>query len=569
MLGDVSLDGARWRIGRVSFRRPNRILTTTAVGDVESCIRSAEEAARAGAWVVGYVSYDAAPGFDSRLRTPGVATSPLVWFGVYDHPDEASQASHTNPNVGRWAPSMSPEEHDRAVASIRSSIEAGDTYQANLTFRLDAAFSGEVGGLFRRMVAEQRHAYAALLDLGDSQVISVSPELFIAGTGRRVETRPMKGTAPRGRTYKEDEARRTDLVASKKEQAGNIMIVDLVRNDLGRVSETGSIVVPKLFETERHPTLWQLTSTIESDLRDDVGLFELLAATFPSGSVTGAPKISTMDIIADIETVPRGVYCGTIGYLEPGADRFEFSVAIRTAVIAGGMIGYHVGGGITYDSLAGAEYEECLWKALVVTSQTRVPALLETMLYSPDIGIALLPGHLRRLSESAAFWGIPFDLEKVGEALSGVGGHHRVKVRLLLAPSGEIEVELHRAEVAVQPVQLQLSATRIDPSDPLWYHKTADRSRYPEPLEDGHEWVLTNLDGHVTETSISNLVLRIGDVLVTPPVQSGCLPGVFRQSLIDSGAVVEREVALEDLKLADELAVVNAVRGYRKAILID
>jgi para-aminobenzoate synthetase/4-amino-4-deoxychorismate lyase len=492
---------------------------------------------------------------------------PVVWFGVYDAPTDRD-AVGSAVSVGPWSASMSTQEHADAVASILRSIEAGDTYQANLTFAMTADFGGDADGLFHRMVDAQSRSYAALLDLGDTQVISVSPELFLEASGRTVTTRPMKGTAPRGRSSEEDEMRRNELRTSEKEQAGNIMIVDLLRNDLGRVSEAGSIVVPSLFEPERHPTVWQLTSTVQGELTDDVGLFELFAATFPSGSVTGAPKVSTMDIIAGIETVPRGVYCGAIGYIEPGADRFEFSVAIRTGIVHEGEVTYHVGGGITYDSMAGAEYDECLWKALVVTSENRVPVLLETMLYQPDQGIRLLEGHLHRLSRSAQYWDIPLDLESVGDALSSVGGHRPQKVRLMVAPGGEVEVEIHDVEDLVEPVQLQLSEVAVDPSDPMWFHKTADRSRYPSADEEGMEILMMNLDRELTETNISNLLLRFGEVWVTPPVASGCLPGVYRQSLIDSGTVVERRVTLDDLMEADEIAVTNAVRGYRKAVLI-
>ncbi len=567
MLGDVALDGSRWRIGPAFFRNPCRTLTAAGLADVEICIRTAEDEARAGAWVVGYISYDAAPGFNPRLRTPGISDLPLVWFGVYDAPSHGEYA-RSNPIVGHWEASMSLSEHADAVESIRRSIEAGDTYQANLTFAMTAGFIGDAGALYRRMVDAQEKSYSAFVDLGSKQVLSVSPELFLARSGRLVETRPMKGTAERGRSSAEDRVQRAGLIESEKEQAGNVMVVDLLRNDLGRVSETGSIDVPSLFVAERHPTVWQLTSTITSRLRPDVDLFQLFQATFPSGSVTGAPKVSTMDIIAAIETVPRGVYCGAIGYIQPGGEQFEFSVAIRTGVVRDSSITYHVGGGITYDSMAGAEYDECLWKALVVTSEKQSHGLLETMLYTPEQGIALLPGHLRRLTESASYWDIPLDLESVGEALSGVGGHRPQKVRLMLRPGGEVEIEVHDLDETIDPVQLRVSDIRVDPSEPTWFHKTLDRSRYPEAEEEGFEMLLVNIEGDVTETDISNVMVRFGDEWVTPPVESGCLPGVFRQSLIDRGSVVERRVSLQDLFDADEAAVTNAVRGSRKAIIL-
>lgn len=564
--GDVALEGSRWGIDPTSFAQPKSVLVADSVEEVEGCFRAAEAAAAAGNWVVGFVSYDAAPGFDHRLITPGRSDLPLVWFGVYASSVEREAQFRATP-VGQWTASMTPEQHAGAVESIRCSIEAGDTYQANLTFAMDAQLDGEGVDLFRRMVRSQKKSYGAFLDLGDTQIVSISPELFLSGSGRRVTARPMKGTAPRGRSSYEDARFVEQLVSSEKERAGNMMIVDLVRNDLGRVSETGSVTTRDLCRPERYPTVWQLTSAVEGVLRNDVSLVDLFAAAFPSGSVTGAPKVSTMEIISRLETVPRGVYCGAIGYIAPGGEDFEFSVAIRTGVVQDGSIRYHVGGGITHDSMAGAEYEECLWKALAVTAENVVPALLETMLYRPGVGIELLDRHLLRLSESADFWEIPLDLEAVGDALSSVRGHHDQKVRLILMPDGDAEVEVDDVEVTTDPVELSVSQQRVDPTEPHWFHKTLDRSRYPV-VDDG-EVVMVNLRGEVTETNISNLMVRFGDDWVTPPPDSGCLPGVYRQKLLDEGEVVERVVTLDEFRRADEIAVINAVRGRRKAVLVE
>ena len=566
MLGDVSLNGSRWAIGPVSFGEPISIIATHSTATVEEALQTAEDAARQGSWVVGYVAYDASPGFDRRLLTPGTSHLPLVWFGVYEAPSE-TETRYVESTVGHWTPSMSPEEHASAVGAIRRSIEEGDTYQTNLTFAMEASVAGGSSDLFRRMVRSQQKSFGALIDLGSEQIVSVSPELFLRGSHRNVTTRPMKGTAPRGRSVAEDRLRRAELLRSEKEQAGNIMVVDLLRNDLGRVSVTGSVVAPELFQPEQYPTVWQLTSTVESELRPDVGLVDLFRATFPSGSVTGAPKMSTMEIIADVESVPRGVYSGAIGYITPGGDDYEFSVAIRTGIVKSGTIQYHVGGGITFDSMAGAEYEECLWKALAVTSKNTIPSLLETMLYRPAVGIELLPNHLRRLAGSAAYWEIPLNLEAVGEALSGVAGHREQKVRLTISPDGRVEVEIHEVELIPQPVELSVAPGRTDPSEPLWYHKTLERSRYPKP-ESG-EIVLVNLSDEVTETNISNLMVRIGDSWFTPPLDSGCLPGVFRHKLLSEGKVNERPISLGVFRAADEIAVTNAVQGWRKAVLME
>lgn len=566
VLGDVVLDGTRWEIGPSSFRNPDRVISTSSIQEVESCLRAAEAAARTGSWVVGYVGYDAAPGFDHQMATPGQSGLPLVWFGVF-HDRTSPETSRAVPPVGPWSATMSAEGHAASVESIRRSIEAGRTYQVNLTFAMEASLHGDAYDLFNGMVRSQRRSYGAFLDLGESQILSVSPELFLHGHNRRLTARPMKGTAPRGRSASDDIERRDHLVRSEKERAGNIMIVDLLRNDLGRIAVTGSVEAVALFSAERYPTVWQLTSTVECDLREDVGLFDVFSASFPSGSVTGAPKLSTMGIISDVETVARGVYCGAIGYIAPGGSSFEFSVAIRTGVVHQGVVRYHVGGGITYDSIAGAEYEECLWKALAVTADHQTPALLETMLYEPERGIVLLEGHMKRLSESALYWDIDFDAGAVGDALSGVGGHQAQKVRLILTPEGKVEIEVSNLEPIQEPVELSLAHHRIDASESRWFHKTLNRDHYPSR---GYgETLMMNLDGEITETDISNVMARFGDQWVTPPVEAGCLPGVFRQSVLDRGDAIERSLTLDELLEADEIAVTNAVRGWRKAVIVE
>lgn len=534
---------------------------------MRAALEKAEEEAAAGNWVVGMVAYDAAPGLDPHLRVPGRGDSPLVWFGVYPGRAELEPEGDDSapvPVATDWEPSMSAGDHQTRVERIRQLIREGHTYQVNLTMKMSAGVSGPTE-VFEAMVAGQPESYAGMVDLGDRQVVSVSPELFLAVSGDRAVARPMKGTAPRGRWPEEDRQRRHELVASEKEQAGNVMIVDMLRNDLGRVSVTGGVSVPELFVVERHPTLWQMTSTIESELEPGVGLSDLFAATFPSASVTGAPKVSTMGIIADLETGPRGFYCGAIGYLRPGGEDYEFSVAIRTGVVSDGRLEYGVGGGITVDSDPAVEYAECLWKALVITGAPQAPDLLESMRYQPGSGIPLLEGHMRRLAASADYWAIPFDPSLVGEALSVVEGPRPLKVRLTLYRHGEVAVTTEEIEEDDTPVVLSRGPSVVDPDDRYWFHKTLERSRYP-PVEGG-EVVLSNISGEITETSISNLMARIGGRWVTPPLEAGCLPGVYREKLLRSGEIVEQTLTWGDLEDADELAVTNAVRGWRKAVL--
>jgi para-aminobenzoate synthetase / 4-amino-4-deoxychorismate lyase len=567
--GAVVLSGDRWRIGPSRFANPSREIQAEGPAEVLPALRAAEAAAEAGSWVAGFVSYQAAPGLDQRLKVPGAGRErlPLIWFGVFDQPAPAALATHGHFSLGRWRAAMSREDHAAKVGIIRDEISAGQTYQVNLTFPMVGDFEGEPESLLGALTRTQPDSHAALIDLGSSQILSVSPELFLKRAGTTLTTKPMKGTARRGRWPSEDQLIRDRLIASEKERAGNVMIVDMLRNDMGKVAMTGSVEVSELFGAERHPTVWQLTSTVESEIEDGVELADLFRAVFPSGSVTGAPKESTMEIIARLEGVPREAYCGAIGYIEPGGRRFEFSVAIRTGILSGSRFTYHVGGGITYDSVAEAEYEECLWKALVVTQHLPVPSLIETMRYDPDAGIPLLPRHVRRLAASASYWGIDLDLVALGEALSGIEGPNGAKIRVLLGPDGRIEVSSEPLPTWDEPVSILVSDVRVDAADPYWYHKVADRSRYPVS-DDQTEMLMTNLDGEVTETNRSNLLAHVGGRWMTPPLGSGCLPGVARSEAMESMDIVERPMTIHDLMSADELAVTNAVRGWRKAVLI-
>jgi para-aminobenzoate synthetase/4-amino-4-deoxychorismate lyase len=357
---------------------PHRVLSTTRTEEVAGLLRQVHEETAAGSWAFGFVSYEAAPGLDPRLPggwTPG--QPPLVWFGLCAEPTRVQPPTGSGRAAVRttpWRPDWTDADHARAVDAVREQIAAGQTYQCNLTDRLRSTVTGDVESLYHRLALAQRGAHNAYLDLGRFVVASASPELFFEWVGDQVRTRPMKGTAPRGRTAAEDQQQAHDLRASSKEQAENVMIVDLLRNDLGRVAQVGSVTVPELLTLERYPTVWQLTSQVTARIRPDVGLPELFGALFPCGSVTGAPKQRTMQLIAELEPTPRGVYCGAIGLVAPpGAPfRARFSVAIRTVVVdrardgAGHAAVYGAGGGITWGSDAGRERAELLAKAAVL-----------------------------------------------------------------------------------------------------------------------------------------------------------------------------------------------------------
>ncbi len=406
--------------------------------DVLPTLAAAEGAAARGLWVAGFVTYEAAPGLDPSLvvrpRPPDDPFSrlPLAWFAMFQQRQETVLPSPRDeaPPSDAWVPTVDRARYDLAIATIREHIAAGDTYQVNHTLRLRSTVEGDERGLYRDLCYAQRGAHAAYLNAGRYRILSASPELFFRLDGDRLTTRPMKGTAPRGRWLAEDDATRERLTASVKDRAENAMIVDLLRNDLGRIARPGTVRWAKVFEPERFETVWQLTSTVTADLEPGTGVPDVFRALFPSGSITGAPKVRTMGIIADLEDSPRGVYCGAVGFLAPasaGPPSASFNVAIRTVVVdaESGTAEYGVGGGITWDSSPAGEYDETVAKARVLTARRPPFELLESMRRDPGEPIRRLEQHVERLRSSAAYFGFAFDEAAVRATMDAAGGGHR------------------------------------------------------------------------------------------------------------------------------------------------
>jgi len=543
--------------------------------DVIPVICAAEQHAAAGRWVAVAMSYEAAPGFDGALvvRDPD-PTLPLVWCGVFDRSESVPAPAPVPPPDLAWETSIEESAHRQAISRIRDLIGAGVTYQANFTHRLLASFNGAPGHLYAAMLAAQRPAYGALLEFGDHAVVSASPELFFSLAGNRVVTRPMKGTAARGRWIAEDDALREALAASAKDRAENLMIVDLLRNDLGRIARFGSVRVESLFDIEPFETVWQMTTTIAADRRPDADLAALFGALFPCGSVTGAPKASTMEIIAELETAPRGAYCGAIGFIEPGAGRACFSVGIRTAVVdrAAGLVTYGTGGGITWDSRPDGEWREAAAKAAVLRAPRPRFDLLETLRLD-ESGYYELDRHLSRLAGSARYFRRPYDEDRVTAPLAAVTPPPEpLRVRLTVDPDGAPAVTVAALPEDAGPVRLAVDRTPIDRSDVFRFHKTTHRTAYDDAaarFPDADDVVAVNDRGEVVETTIGNLLVRIGNEWRTPPVSAGCLPGIERERLLEAGEVREVPVTIEELMTADEIHVINSVRLRRRAVLIE
>ncbi|MGE3229789.1 MAG: aminodeoxychorismate synthase component I, partial [Hyphomicrobium sp.] len=511
---------------------------------------------------------------------------PLLWFGLYGAPREMSErevdhwlATHTRSGSYQFTSvttAWDQAAYEQRFSAVQDKIRAGDIYQLNLTFKARFRLEGSPLTFYRDMRQRQRVTYAGIVDTGEVTVLSASPELFIEKHGRVVATRPMKGTAPRAGTPEADEEARRVLASDIKQRAENLMIVDLMRNDLGRIAEVGSVSVTDLFTVETFRTLHQMTSGVRATLQDGVGLADLIRAIFPPGSVIGAPKIRAMELIRDYETEPRGVYCGAIGTISPEGTAL-FNVAIRTPVIfrdGRGEMG--IGSGVVYDSVGAKEYAECLLKMKFLTDPPKSFELIETLLHEAGTGYWLLDGHLRRLAASAAYFGFAYDEGKVLAALdAAVAGRtdERLRVRLLLAEDGGVTVT-----VANQPAQVPgavmgyvISETRLDSSNAFLFHKTTRRELYD------HEWqhyadtakadevLYLNERGEVAEGSRTNVFIALGGKLLTPPLSSGLLPGVLRSELLRSGEAEEAVLTLDDLARADAVYVGNSVRGLVRA----
>ena len=531
------------------------IRTANRIDDVISVLEFAEHKARSGSFVAVLLSYEAAPAFDPAFVTHPPSDFPLAWASVFDN---ACDDDHTAPaSSTTWTPLVTRSEYDHSVTRIKELIAAGDTYQVNYSFPLTSKFNGDAVAWYRDLCIAQGAEYSVYLDLGRYQVLCLSPELFFERRGNHVITKPMKGTVRRGRWPAEDRELAHWLANSTKDRAENVMIVDLLRNDLGKVSVPGSVRVSSLFDLERFETVWQMTSTVESTLQDGTSLVDLVRALFPCGSITGAPKIRTMQIIRDLERFPRGAYTGAIGLLKPGGD-CVLNVAIRTVVIdtETGVATFGVGGGVTIDSTAEREYEECLVKSRFLHSTTREFQLFESILLE-DGKYFLLPEHLARIEASAEFFGFVTRINADWERIATEHPKGSFKVRLVLWKDGRVETQVVAVEGEIKSVSL--ATEPVDSSDRFLYHKTTRR-------RGGDNEIFWNERGEVTESSIANLVVPIDGELYTPPIECGLLPGVFRNHLLKQGKIKERVITIEEFQNANEFFLINSIRKWIRII---
>lgn len=568
--------GGEW----LHFQNPEAVIETSRIEDVIPKLDEVEGLVAARRWwAVGFLSFEAAPAFDAAFEVLPSDGFPLLWFGLYKKPvvhKDCPSLEKSSHRLEGWSPSVSRAAYDQALSQIKNHLANGETYQVNYTFRLRSSFSGSSWAFFEELARAQNGAYAAYLDTGRFAICSVSPELFFHLDGRRLITRPMKGTAARGRFWAEDVEKAKALRHSEKERAENAMIVDMLRNDVGRIANPGSVRVVRPFAVECYPTLWQMTTTVEAETKAGVG--EILTALFPCGSVTGAPKVNTMKIIASLESEPRKIYTGAIGFIAPGR-RAQFNVAIRTVLIdrQERRAEYGVGSGIVWDSVDHSEYEECLLKTRVLTFQRPDFSLLESILWQPERGYFLLARHLRRLRNSAAYFRFPIKMSRVEKELSKLAASlspQLYKVRLLLASDGTISCEAISlpANPSSAPSRLKLAPFPVNSANPFLYHKTTHRPIHDaarRECADCDDVLLWNERGEVTEASVSNVIVELRDGgRVTPPVSSGLLPGVFREKLLARREVQEQTVTVNMLKNSRRIYLVNSVRGWQDAVIL-
>ena len=608
------------------FTAPLRVCVAQSPAEIPSLFAAIESAVAAGHCAAGFFSYECASSFEPKAGTRVAPDGrPLAWFGIYERsyifdqttgkfeggePPELERFRCRVPNAGSADQfseiaaefAVSEAEYAERIAQIHEWIRAGDVYQLNFTAPLQFEAPGSAAKLYARLRARQPVDYGAFLHCEPGRrILSFSPELFFRiddeGAARCIVTRPMKGTARRGRTTIEDREIAEWLRGDAKNRSENVMIVDLVRNDLGRVAQTGSVRVDELFAVERYPTLWQMTSTVSAELRPDAGFHDVFRALFPCGSVTGAPKVRATQLIAELEGAPRGVYTGAIGFFSP--RQTVFNVAIRTLELDGarGIMG--VGSGVVIDSDPAQEYRECLLKAeflagpvhrttspisenVPIVTQPDKLFLIETMLWDGDY--KLLEFHLDRLEDSARYFDFSFDRAAVRAALedharpfADVVPRSPRRVRLLFDAEGNAQIA---SEVLPRPCdpnrmgRVRIAAERTDSANRMLYHKTTHRQLYNQAFEqavrDGFDDVLfLNLNGEVTEGAISNVFVVKDGRWSTPPIECGLLPGVYRRHLLETRPEIEERVlSLDDLGAADAIYLCNAVRGLRRVSLV-
>lgn len=564
------------------YHQPVEVVWTRVSADVVRLLSQLERRVEhEGLFAAGYVAYGAAPGFDEALPGESDCALPLICFALYESRQRLESLTQFDPQGAdssaitpavTWSLSTPRSVYVDRVENLRRHISEGDAYQVNLTANLQAQTLLGFPA-FRRMAVES--PYGAYLEGDDFTIVSASPELFFELADGLISSKPMKGTVPRGLDSESDLRARDWLAQSKKNRAENLMITDMMRNDLGRIANPGSVAVPALFDVEQYPTVWQMTSTVTAQTR--AGITEIFRALFPGASITGAPKRAAMGFINTLEDQPRSIYTGTIGVIEPGG-RAQFNVAIRTAWSdkRTGVTHYGAGGGIVWDSDPADEYQELLAKTQILYATDQDFELLETLRWTPTEGYYLCERHLDRLEASARYFRFYYDRESVMEALQQAHDDKIAvpqRVRLTLNRNGACRVQqsaMGAQPAAGSPQLVKFVSTPVDKSNVLLYHKTTARDVYTAAAREVPpevEGLLFNQQGYVTESTIANVVYQLAGSLYTPPIDDGLLPGTLRAWLLEQGEIAERSLHKSEADKVDQWFLINALRGWREAKL--
>ena len=579
-----SLDQAQQAL-RAYFHEPLDILVAHTTEQVKPLLEKVDAYSKQGLWCVGYMRYEAAPAFDSAFKVHERRNpqSPLAYFGVFKTPssvDLAQHLLHTNStHQVKWSDIIAKPNFDSAMVQIHQAIAAGDFYQVNYTSNMHGEMSGDSASLFKAMQQAQPNAYAAFIQNEYEEVLSVSPELFFELQQGHILVRPMKGTAARGIDTADDEIKKSQLRQSAKEQAENVMIVDLIRNDVSRIAKTHTVKVNQLFNIQTLPTLFQMVSDVEADLQDHVGLSDVMQALFPCGSITGAPKVMAMKMIKQIEPEERGVYCGTVGVVRPGGDA-TFNVAIRTVTLQKttnpmkqkALCG--IGSGITFDASIAGEWQEWRHKKAFLERSSQNFSLLETMRFYKG-QLHQVQHHLDRMALAAQHFGFVFNRFEIEQQLqeqSLTWGQGAQRIRLLLEKNGQIKLEHFDLSASPEVAQVQWAATAFEMADSEFVRfKTTHRAHYDfySPTNPAiFDTLLYNHHGEITEFTRGNIALFLDGVWYTPPLSCGLLNGIERQVLLDKGLLKERKLYRKDLEQAQGMAFMNSLRGWLMAQLV-
>lgn len=559
----------------LTFRNPLQVITTEKTEDVLSCMQLVQTAVQKGYYAAGFLSYESASAFHPGLTEKTETSLPLLWFGIFEKADCSRITSENAYTLSDWKPNVPSDEYLSSIESIKNAIEHGVSYQTNYTIQFHSQFVGDDIAYFEQLKRAQSSNYCAYINTGEHSILSASPELFFHLNGNKITTRPMKGTIKRGNTKSEDETNANWLYYSEKNRAENVMIVDLLRNDLGMIAEPGTVKVEKLFEIEHYPTVHQMTSTISATVSSNTDLVDIFRALFPCGSITGAPKKSTMELISELEKAPREVYCGAIGYIAPDGEAI-FNVPIRTVQIEhkSGKAIYGVGGGITWDSTVEGEYDEILAKMGLLQQNQPDFQLLESLLLENG-RYFLLEEHLGRIKNSANYFGYECNLDDIENALFCLAKQHddtTYKVRLLVEKNGAIKVEASPLAQTNGPVKVSLANKPLSKNNPFLYHKTTHREIYSDYQQtkpnDCFDLLLWNEEDEITEFTNGNIVLEIDGTKWTPPISSGLLAGTFRESLISMHEIQEKRLTLADLNRAKKIWFINSVRKWLEVIFV-